>query len=68
MNITERDMFSSMMDKAEAKTKDCSTFKENYAIVRYKKTHNEPMTTAKQEMMEDFIEDWTDLFGYDSLD
>ena len=44
------------------------TFKEIYAVVRYKMLHNEQMLTAREEMMEDFIKDWADSFGADSLD
>ena len=44
------------------------TFKEIYAVVRYKMLHNEPMLTARQELMQDFIQDWADAFGYESLD
>ncbi len=44
-----------------------TTFTEAFAIVRHKMLNNIPLTTAKQELMDDFIKEWTELFGYDSL-
>ena len=43
------------------------TFKEIFAVVRYKMLHNEPMLTAREEMMQDFIQDWADSFGYETV-
>lgn len=43
------------------------TFGDVFAIVKGKMANKLPMTTAKEEMMEDFINDWAELFGYESL-
>ena len=43
------------------------TFGDVFAIVKGKMANKLPMMTAKEEMMEDFINDWAELFGYDSL-
>lgn len=45
---------------------DKRTFTEVFAVVIYKIGHNLPMTTAKEEMMEDFIKDWAEVFGYET--
>lgn len=41
-------------------------FEEILAIVRYKIANKIPMTTAREEVMEEFLQDWSDLFGSDS--
>ena len=43
------------------------SFTETFAIVKYKLSKNKPMMSAKEEMMDDFIKDWAELFGYDSV-
>lgn len=43
------------------------TFEEMFAIVKGKKANGMPLTTAKEEMMDDFIRQWVDAFGTDSL-
>ena len=43
------------------------TFTETLAIVKYKIAHNLPMTTAKEELVEDFINDWAEIFGYNTI-
>lgn len=43
---------------------DNRTFTEIFAAVKYKIEHNIPMMTAKEELMEDFIEEWSENFGY----
>lgn len=43
------------------------TFGDVFAIVKGKMANKIPMTTAKENVMEDFINDWVDIFGYDSL-
>ena len=65
---TERDMFSAMMNKAEAKTKD--DFKTTYkplteviSIVKGRMAANLPMLTAQEELCSDYLEEWADLFG-----
>lgn len=45
---------------------DDRTFTEVFTVVKYKIEHNLPMTTVKEELMEDFIKDWAETFGYDS--
>lgn len=42
-----------------------STIDEVIAIVKFKIANNIPMATAKEEFVEDVIEDAIDLFGYD---
>ena len=46
---------------------DTLGFKDIFDIVVERMQRGEEMTTAKQEMMEDFIEDWSDAFGYDAI-
>ena len=46
---------------------DKRTFTEIFAVVKYKIEHNLPMMTAKEELMEDFINDWAEIFGYETL-
>jgi len=46
---------------------DQRTFTEIFAVVKYKIAHNLPMTTAKEELMEDFINDWAENFEYETL-
>ena len=41
------------------------TFGDVFAIVKGKMANKLPMTTAKEEFLEDVIEDAVDLFGYD---
>ena len=43
------------------------TFEEMFAIVKGKKANGMPLTTAREEMMDDFIRQWVDAFGTDSL-
>lgn len=43
------------------------TLAETLAIVKYKIAHNLPMTTAKEELVEDFINDWAEIFGYNTI-
>lgn len=42
------------------------SFTETFAIVKYKLSKNKPMIGAREEMMEDFIKDWAEIFGYES--
>lgn len=42
-----------------------STIDEVIAIVKFKIANNIPMTTAKEEFVEDILKDAIDLFGYD---
>ena len=46
---------------------DTRTFTEVFAAVVYKIKNNLPMTTAREELMENFVKDWTDAFGYEAL-
>ena len=43
------------------------TFEEMFVIVKGKKAHGIPLTTAKEEMMDNFIREWADAFGSDSI-
>lgn len=45
---------------------DNRTFTEVFAAVKYKITNNIPMMTAKEELMQDFIEEWAENFGFES--
>lgn len=45
---------------------DKRSFTEVFAVVKYKIEHNLPMTTAKEELMNDFIEDWSEIYGYET--
>ena len=42
-------------------------FMDVFATVRCKMAQGLPMTTAKEELMLDFIHQWCDTFGYKSL-
>ena len=46
---------------------DTRTFTEVFAAVRYKIQNDLPMTTAKEELMENLIKEWVDAFGYEAL-
>jgi hypothetical protein len=43
------------------------TFTETLAIVKYKIENKIPMTTAKEELVEDFINEWAEIFGYNTI-
>ena len=53
------------MEKAIELENQNQTFTETLAVVKYKIENKLPMTTAKEELMEDFIEEWTEIFGYE---
>jgi hypothetical protein len=42
-------------------------FEEILAIVKYKIANKIPMTTAREELMEEFLMTWCDTFGTDSV-
>lgn len=42
-------------------------FEEILAIVKYKIANKIPMTTAREELMEEFLMTWCDAFGTDSV-
>ena len=46
---------------------DTRTFTEVFAAVKYKIINKLPMSTAKEELMENFIKDWVDVFEYETL-
>lgn len=46
---------------------DTRSFTEVFAAVRYKVLNKLPMMTASEELMENFIKDWVDAFGYETL-
>lgn len=46
---------------------DERSFTEIFAVVKYKIQNNLPMTTAKEELMEDFIKKWAEDFGYKTV-
>lgn len=43
------------------------TFTETLAIVKYKIENKIPMAAAKEELVEDFINDWAEIFGYNTI-
>ena len=46
---------------------DTRTFTETFAVVKYKIAHDLPMMTAREELMEDFIKEWAEDFGFESV-
>lgn len=46
---------------------DTRSFTEVFAAVKYKVLNKLPMLTAREELMENFIKDWVDVFGYETL-
>lgn len=78
-NIIENDSnanlcsFVSLQEETSMKTETDiyadqeQTFLETFAVVKGKMANGIPMTTAKEELMEDFIKDWVDLFGFDTI-
>lgn len=46
---------------------DTRTFTEVFAVVKYKIINKLPMSTAREELMENFIKDWVDAFEYETL-
>ena len=43
------------------------SFIEVFTVTKYKMKNKQPIETAKQEMMKNFIEEWCDTFGFESL-
>ena len=56
-----------MFQIGEKQMEDQRTFTEVFAAVKYKVLNNLPMSTAKEELMENFIKDWVNAFEYESL-
>ena len=56
-----------MFQRREKQMSDTRTFTEVFAAVKYKVLNKLPMSTAKEELMENFIKDWVDAFGYETL-
>ena len=56
-----------MFQRRDKQMEDTRTFTEVFAAVTYKIKNNLPMLTAREELMENFIKDWTDSFGYEAL-
>ena len=46
---------------------DTRDFDEVFVAVKYKILNKMPMTTAREKLMENFIKDWVDAFGYEAL-
>ncbi len=46
---------------------DDRNFQEVLACVIGKMLYNEPLMGAKEELVDDFIREWTELFGWGSL-
>ena len=43
------------------------TFSETFAVVKGKIASGIPMLTAKEELMERFLQDWAEIFGADTI-
>lgn len=56
-----------MFQRGEKQMEDTRTFTEVFAAVKYKVLNKLPMSTAKEELMENFIKDWVDAFEYETL-
>ena len=46
---------------------DTRYFDEVFAAVKYTIINKLPMLTAKEKLMENFVKDWTDAFGFEAL-
>ena len=46
---------------------DTRSFDEVFVAVKYKVLNKMPMLTAKEKLMENFVKDWTDTFGFEAL-
>ena len=45
---------------------DTRSFDEVFVAVKYKIINKMPMLTAKEKLMENFVLDWTDAFGFEA--
>lgn len=68
--MNEKDAFNFLCDAAEKRLEDKDDFKTTYkplteviTIVRGRKKANLPMLTAQEELAEDYLEEWAELFG-----
>ena len=62
----EKDAFSFLCDAAEKRVEkpvENKPLTEVIAIVRGKKANNVPMLTAQEELCEDYLQEWAQLFG-----
>ena len=46
---------------------DTRSFDEVFVAVKYKIINKMPMLTAKEKLMENFVKEWTDAFGFEAL-
>lgn len=60
--MNDKDAFNFLCDAAEKRVEN-KPLTEVIAIVRGKKAHNIPMMTAQEELCEDYLDEWADLFG-----
>ena len=51
----------------ERDMEDTRSFDEVLVAVKYKIQNRLQMMTAKEELMKNFIKEWTDTFGYEAL-
>ena len=51
----------------ERDMEDTRSFDEVFVAVKYKIINKMPMLTAKEKLMENFVKDWTDAFGFEAL-
>ena len=69
VQVNEKDAFNFLCDAAE-KQADKDDFKTTYktlteviSIVKGRKAANLPMLNVQEELCEDFLAEWADLFG-----
>lgn len=66
VKVNEKDAFNFLCDAAERKVEkrvENKPLTEVIAIVRGKKANNIPMLTAQEELCEDYLQEWSQLFG-----
>lgn len=56
-----------MINNFETTYFDTLSFFDILAIVKYKMSRKQPMETDKEKLMENFLLDWVEKFGYDAL-
>ena len=66
VQVNEKDAFNFLCDAAEKRVEkpvENKPLTEVIAIVRGKKANNAPMMTAQEELVEQYLEEFADLFG-----
>jgi hypothetical protein len=65
-DIGDYNMEEIMKTEEDLYTDQQTTFLETFAVVKGKIAAGIPMSTAKEELMEDFIRDWSELFSWET--